>query len=277
MSTPTNSSHQYPFPISLLAGVGNEFISLVSGFGAACLLVYSTITSIFKRPFGFPLLFKQLYTIGVNSFPVMLITGTATGMVLALQGYYQLKDFSVEGTMGSFVTISVLKELGPVLTAFVLAGRIGSAITAELGTMVVTEQIDAMRAMATNPVKYLVVPRFLGCAIMLPVLTIFSNALGILGGYLTAVYLFDMNGTFFIKQAKAFIFISTILIGVIKAIVFGMIIACVSCYKGFTVTTTSGAEGVGKATTGTSVNSLILILIVDFLVNHILYTLLDFR
>ena len=263
--------------VSPLVYLGDTTISWISRFGVACLLFYSTITSIFKRPFGFSLLLKQLYTVGVHSFHIIVITGTATGMVMCMQGYYQLVDLSVEGMVGGVVSISILKELGPVLTGIVLAGRIGASITAELGTMIVTEQIDAMKAMATNPVKYIVVPRFLACTIMLPVLTMFSNVFGILGGYLTAVHIFNMNGPYFMEQARAFIFINSVFIGLIKATIFGMVIACVSCYKGFTVTLTEGAEGVGRATTGSAVTSLILILIVDFIVNHIMYTLLNFR
>lgn len=161
------------------------------------------------------------------------------------------------------------------LTAFVLASRIGAAMTAELGTMMVTEQVDAMQAMAVDPVKYLVVPRFLACTIMLSVLTIYSSICSILGGYITVVYLFKMNGVYFLTQVKDFIYINTILVSLIKAAVFGMVIAIVGCYKGFSVPSASGAEGVGKATTGSAVTSLILILIVDFFLNHLMYAVLE--
>jgi len=268
---------QRNFLSSILSGLSNVAISWISKLGNASLLVHSIILSVFKRPVGFPLLVRQLYVVGVNSLGVVLVTGTFTGLVLTLQAYYQLDDFSTQGMMGNFVSVSVLKELGPMLTAFVLASRIGAATTAELGTMMVTEQVDAMRAMAVNPVKYLVVPRFLACTIMLPVLTIFSSICSILGGYITVVYLFQMNGVFFLTQVKDFIFVSTILISLIKAVAFGMVIAIVGCNRGFSVPSTSGAEGVGKATTGSAVTSLILILIVDFFLNHLMYTVLELK
>ena len=211
----------------------------------------------------------------MNSLSVVLITGVFTGLVLTLQAYYQLNDFSTQSMMGNFVSVSVLKELGPMLTAFVLASRIGAAMTAELGTMMVTEQVDAMQAMAVDPVKYLIVPRFLACTIMLPVLTIYSSICSIFGGYFTVVYLFQMNGVFFLTQVTDFIFINTILVSLMKAVVFGMVIAIVGCYKGFSVPVASGAEGVGKATTGSAVTSLILVLIVDFFLNHLMYTVLE--
>ena len=254
--------------------VSFSFQNMVSNLGRASLFISSTITSIFKRPLGFELLLRQFEVVGVRSFPVVLMTGVITGMVFVLQSYYQLKRFSLEGMMGSTVSINAVKELGPVLVAFVLSGRIGSAITAELSTMKVTEQVDAMQSMGVNPVKYLVAPRFLACLIMLPTLTIFSDLMGIIGGYIAAVHLFGINGRFFLQQARLFLFISDIFIGLLKAATFGMIIAIVGCYKGFSVDTTAGAEGVGDVTTGSAVTSIILILIMNFFLDHLLYGIL---
>jgi phospholipid/cholesterol/gamma-HCH transport system permease protein len=251
-----------------------RFQLMVTNLGRASLFISSTIVSIFKRPLGFELLLKQLEVVGVRSFPVVLLTGIITGMVFVLQSYYQLKRFSLEGMMGSTVSINAVKELGPVLVAFVLSGRIGAAITAELSTMKVTEQVDAMHSMGVNPIKYLVAPRFLACFIMLPTLTIFSDLMGIIGGYLGAVYLFGINGRFFLQQARLFLFISDIFIGLLKAATFGMIIAIVGCYKGFSVDTTAGAEGVGDVTTGSAVTSIILILVMNFFLDHLLYGVL---
>jgi phospholipid/cholesterol/gamma-HCH transport system permease protein len=251
-----------------------RFQRMISSLGDATLFVSSTISSIFKRPLGFELLLKQFEVVGVRSFPIVLITGAFTGMVFVLQSYYQLKRFSLEGMMGSTVCLNAVKELGPVLVAFVLSGRIGSAITAELSTMKVTEQVDAMQSMGVNPVKYLVAPRFLACFIMLPTLTIFSDLMGIGGGYVAAVYLFGINGKFFLQQARLFLFISDILVGLLKSATFGMIIAIVGCYKGFSVNTTAGAEGVGDVTTGSAVTSIILILVMNFLLDHLLYAIL---
>ena len=245
-----------------------------NGLGNASLLVYSTIVSIFKPPFEYSLILKQLHTVGVRSFQVVLLTGTFTGMVIALQGFYQLSETSMEGMMGAIVSVSIVKELGPIITAFVLSGRIGASITAEIGAMKVSEQIDAMLAMGVSPAKYLVVPRFIGCLIMLPVLTIFADAWGLLGGFLVAVFLLSMNARFFVNQFQTGLMINDIIIGSIKSAIFGMIIALVGCYKGFSVKETSGAEGVGRATTGSTVMSLLLILTTNFLLDHLLYTVL---
>ena len=237
------------------------------------MLVWETWALAFRRPFQLKLLVHQLLLIGVNSISVVLVSGLFTGMVLATQGYHQLRQISAEGTLGRFVSVSVVKELGPMVTAFVLAGRIGASITAELGTMKVTEQIDALEVMATNPVKYLVVPRFLACAIMLPILTLFAIVFGIAGGYLAAIALFDMNGLFFLKLAQNNLFINSIIISLVKASAFGMAIASIGCYKGFTISSAGGAEGVGKSTTGSAVTSLITILALDAFLNHLLYTI----
>jgi phospholipid/cholesterol/gamma-HCH transport system permease protein len=278
MNNQSSSRPYKPFFLIRLADyVGTWVIRWLFEVGGAVTLVCSTLSLLFKPPLQFSLLVRQLLLIGVNSLSVVLVSGVFTGMVLATQGYHQLREFSAEGSIGGFVSISVIKELGPMVTAFVLAGRIGASITAELGTMKVTEQIDALEVMATNPVKYLVVPRFLACAIMLPILTVFSTVFGIAGGYITAVYLFDMNGNFFMKQAQSYLFISSIVVSLIKASVFGMAIASVGCYKGFTISSAGGAEGVGRATTGSAVTSLILILVLDFFLNHVLYTILGLK
>ena len=265
------------FLVRFVDFLGTQVLNWMSEFGSATMLVWETCSLIFRRPFQLNLLVHQLLLIGVNSMSVVLVSGFFTGMVLATQGYHQLKELSVEGTLGRFVSVSVVKELGPMVTAFVLAGRIGASITAELGTMKVTEQIDALEVMATNPVKYLVVPRFLACAIMLPILTVFAIVLGIAGGYFTAVSLFGMNGVFFLKEAQHDLLISSIVISLVKASAFGMAIASIGCYKGFTISSAGGAEGVGKSTTGSAVTSLITILVLDAFLNHLLYTVLGLK
>ncbi len=256
---------------------GERILYRLSGFGRASVFVFRTLALLFKPPFQLNLLVRQLRLIGVDSLSVVLVSGIFTGMVLATQGYIQLSDLSAEGQIGRFVCVSLIKELGPMVTGFVLAGRIGASITAELGTMKVTEQIDALSVMGTDPVKYLVVPRFLACAYMLPILTVFSTFSGIAGGYVVAVYVFSMNGVFFMKQVQSYLYISSICISLIKATSFGMAIALVGCYKGFTISVAGGAEGVGKATTGSAVVSLMLILVLDVLLNHLLFTLLQLK
>lgn len=244
--------------------VKNRLHNALTGIGEASRLIAETIIQIFKPPWQFDLLLKQLLLIGYNSLSVVLVSGFFTGMVLGVQGYIQLKPYAVEGSVAQFVSVSVVTELGPMITAFVLSGRIGASITAELSTMKVTEQIDALEVMGTNPVKYLVVPRFLACSLMLPTLTIFSTFAGIFGGYVAVVTLFDFNGDFFILQVQHHMVIRYVIISLIKATTFGMAIASVGCYKGFSISSAGGAEGVGTATTGSAVTSLISILVLDF-------------
>ena len=248
----------------------------LSEIGQAWTLFFQTLVQIFRPPLQLELLMKQLLLIGFNSLSVVLVSGFFTGMVLGVQGYIQLKPFAVEGSVARFVCVSVVKELGPMITAFVLAGRIGASITAELSTMKVTEQIDALEVMGTNPVKYLVVPRFLACAIMLPTLTIFSTFAGIGGGFIAVVSLFDVNGYFFLLEVQRNLFVASVLVSLIKATSFGMAIAAVGCYKGFSISAAGGAEGVGTATTGSAVISLIAILVLDFVLNHVLFNVLGF-
>jgi phospholipid/cholesterol/gamma-HCH transport system permease protein len=259
------------FAMELLADFRNKLTSGVSEIGEASMLAFSTLRMLFKRPYELAPLFKQLHHVGVKALPVVLITGTVVGLVSSVQAFYQLKALSAQGMIGGFVTLSVIKELAPMLTAFVTAARVGTSISAELGTMKVTEQIDALRAMATSPIKYLVVPRFLACAIMLPVLIIFADVAGIIGGLLMSVYL-GMPGVFFIVQAEKFLFPGDVIAGLIKGMVFGIIIALVGCYRGLSAA--GGAEGVGRSTASSAVNSFILIILADFLLNYGIYAVL---
>ena len=264
--------------VRFLTNIGAGVFYRLNHIGAATLLVLSTVRYTFARPFFVHNLMLQFANVGVNSLPVVTITGVFVGMVLALQGYAQLKLLNAEGMLGSFVSSSTVKELGVMLTAFVLSGRIGAAITAELGTMKVTEQIDAIEAMGTSPVQYLVVPRFLACAVMLPVLTVYSNILSIVGGYLISVTFLNvagghsgMNGVWFLETAMSTngFDVEDLLSGFVKASSFGMVIATIGCYMGFSVPPSAGAEGVGKATTNCAVMSLVLILVFDFLINFV--------
>jgi phospholipid/cholesterol/gamma-HCH transport system permease protein len=257
--------------MELLAGFRGKLVSGVDDIGRASMLTFSTFRVLFKRPYELTPLFKQLYNVGVKALPVVLITGTVVGLVSAIQAFYQLKALSAQGMIGGFVTVSVIKELAPMLTAFVTAARVGTGFAAELGTMKVTEQIDALRAMATSPVKYLVVPRFLACAIMLPLLIVFADIAGIVGGLLMSIYL-GMTGSFFIQQAGKFLFPGDVLAGLIKGMTFGAITALVGCYRGLSAS--GGAEGVGRATASSAVNSFILIIIADFLLNYGIYAVL---
>lgn len=205
---------------------------------------------------------EQLYHIGVMSFSVVAITGFTTGFVLAAQSFYQLGEKGLSAVTGVLVGKAMITELGPILTAFMVTGRVGSAMCAELGTMKVTEQIDALRSMAVNPHAYLIAPRFIAGIFMIPFLTLFSAFMGILGGYLIAITLFHMPSSSYFDPMQIHISLFDLATGAIKAFIFGLLLVTVCCYKG--IKTSGGAAGVGKATTQSVVTSYILILISDF-------------
>ena len=210
----------------------------------------------------YPLICTQMYIIGVHSVPVVMITGAFVGMTLAVQTYGQLAGMGLEEYLGSLINIAVVKELGPVLTAVMLAGRIGGALTAELGTMNVTEQIDAIRSMGTDAVKYLVAPRILACLLLTPVLIIFADLLGIIGGYFVSVVNLGINSRAYWLHSANAVELWDVSIGIVKGLFFGVAIAAISCYKGFTCK--EGAQGVGQACTEAFVASFISILALDF-------------
>ncbi|MBA4390549.1 MAG: ABC transporter permease [Syntrophus sp. (in: bacteria)] len=223
----------------------------------------------FRRPFKLDYIFKQMEFIGVRSMLVVVITGTFTGMVLALQSSYGFRKFGAEGLVGAIVALSMTRELGPVLTSLMVTGRAGSSMAAELGTMRVTEQIDALTVMALNPVKYLIVPRVVASFLMLPVLTIISDLLGIVGGYIIGVKLLGINEGAFINKIEKTLDLPDIYNGLVKAAVFGIILSVISCYKGYY--TRGGAEGVGRATTEAVVLSSVTILISDYVLTSIMF------
>ena len=200
--------------------------------------------------------------IGVRSVPVIMITGAFVGMTLAVQAYDQLAGMGLEEHLGTLINISVVKELGPVLAAVMLAGRIGGALTAELGTMNVTEQIDAVRSMGTDPIRYLVAPRFLACLLLTPVLIIYADLLGIMGGALVSFLQFGINQRAYWDLSAYGVDTWDVAVGVVKGFFFGGAIAVISCYKGFTCQ--EGAHGVGQACTEAFVASFISILALDF-------------
>jgi len=210
----------------------------------------------------YPLIWNQMFIIGVRSVPVIMITGAFVGMTLAVQAYDQLAGMGLEEHLGVLINISVVKELGPVLAAVMLAGRIGGALTAELGTMNVTEQIDAVRSMGTDPIRYLVAPRLLACLLLTPVLTIFADLMGVVGGALVSFLQFGINSRAYWMFSASAVALWDVSIGVTKAFFFGGAIAVISCYKGFNCR--EGAQGVGQACTEAFVASFISILALDF-------------
>ncbi|MFH1674890.1 MAG: ABC transporter permease [Pseudomonadota bacterium] len=242
--------------------IGRLGVTWIKGLGQIALFFLSAVTWMIRPPFRVQNIFKQMEFVGVNSLFVVLLTGTFTGMVLALQTYHGFRLFSAESLVGATVALSMTRELGPVLTALMITGRAGSAMAAELGTMRVTEQIDALYTMATNPIHYLVVPRIIAGILMTPVLTIVSDFIGIVGGYFVGVGLLDINSGIYMKKMLDILELDDIFNGLIKAACFGLILSLVGCYKGFY--TKGGAEGVGKATTEAVVLSSVSILISDY-------------
>lgn len=240
-----------------------KFVDAVCGVGAWGILLWQTVVACFKRPPAWRLCLEQFYQIGVLSLPVVAITGLSTGMVLAAQSFYQLGDRGLADATGLFVGKSMLTEVGPVLTAFMVTGRVGSSICAMIGTMKVTEQVDALRSMAVNPLRYLVAPRILGTVLMLPCLTIFSAVMGIYGGYLVSHIVFHMSKGAYFDLMPDSISPFDVWMGIIKATFFALFISSISCYKG--LTTRGGAAGVGKATTNSVVICYSAILIFNFL------------
>ena len=222
-----------------------------------------------RPPYDWRELFRQMVKVGVNSMPVVLLTAMFTGMVLALQTFTVLSRFSAESFVGSLVALSMVRELSAVLSGLIVAGRAGSAMGAELGTMRVTEQIDALEVMATDPVHYLVVPRVWATTITLPLLVVLGNAVGIFGGYLVAVVLMGANPISYIDRTFQFMGAKDLFSGVIKAAFFGFLLAVIGCQQGFY--TSGGAEGVGRSTTSAVVVASIAILIADFFLTRVLF------
>ncbi len=252
-------------------GIISRWFGPVIALGRYGSLVGEVAAVTIKRPPAWKLIRDQFYHIGVLSLPVIAFTGVATGLILATQSYYQLSEWGMTGTVGVFVAKSMLTELGPVLTALMVTGRVGAAMCAELGTMRVSEQIDALHTMAVNPIRYLVAPRFIAGTAMLPLLNIFSTICGILGGYMMAVLYFGIAPNTYLDPLPEALTSWDLISGVVKAFVFGSLIASICCYKG--INTSGGAAGVGRATTSSVVISYSAILAANFLLNVLLNTL----
>lgn len=235
----------------------------ISSVGDYMMMILQVAWVTIKKPPAWSLIREQLYEIGVLSLPVVAITGFSTGMVLAAQAYFQLSDKGLASATGLMVAKAMLVELGPVLTAFMVTGRVGAAMCAELGSMRVTEQIDALRSMAVSPERYLIAPRFIAGIFMMPLLTVFSTIMGIIGGYMIAVDYYHMSSSAFLDPLPIHIKAFDLISGMTKALVFGIIIVTISCYRG--MTTKGGAAGVGRATTNSVVICYSVILITNFL------------
>jgi len=249
-------------PLTLFHYVGQMTTGFVSLLGDLALFTIQTIGWLCARLPRGQVLWPICYDVGVNSVPVVLVTGMFIGMVLAIQSYDTLRIMHFESQLGSVVNASLIKELGPVLAATMLAGRVGCAIAAEVGTMKVTEQIDALRALGANPIAHLVAPRFLACFLLIPALTVVADAIGIFGGWLVSTQLLGVNNHFYWLYSENFVTAYDFLMGVFKSMFFGAAISIVACHRGFHCG--GGAEGVGKAATQAFVYAFVTILAMDF-------------
>src|SRR6267142_2924878 len=253
-------------PVSFIEQVGRTTTNVMAAFGDFWIFVGKTFKNIgptFARWKRLKQVLPQMYDVGTKSVPVVSITGAFIGMVLAVESYTQFKSIGQETRLGTVINLSVVKQIGPVLAAVMLAGRVGGALTAELGTMNVTEQLDALRVMGSDPIRVLVVPRFLACLLLTPMLTIYSDFLGVIGGYLISVKSLGVPGDPYWRYSAMGVDNWQIFEGLIKSLFFGSAIALIGCYKGFTCG--SGASGVGRACTESFVASFISIIVMDFL------------
>lgn len=247
---------------------GDWIIRSLTDFGAAWYFLAKVVAKSFLPPYSFGLIVKQLHSIGVQSIAVVGLVGAFTGAVLAVQGEYTLSKFGATAFTGSAIALSLIRELGPVLTALMVNGRAGSAMTAELGIMKISEQVDALRAMAVDPIHHLMVPRIIAGTISVPLLTSIFNVVGIAGGYVVAVGNLGLSSGTFISQMTQSVNDIDVISGFVKSLVFGIAISWISCYKGWTCG--FGAVGVNRATTSAVVTSSVVILVLDYFLTSIL-------
>jgi len=253
--------------ISCIRGLGRGVLGVLEMLGSYGMFLLTALFWLFGSPLKFRRVLEQITFIGVKSTVIVLLTGAFTGMVFALQVFYALSKFGGEALLGPTVALSLLRELGPVISALMITGRAGSALASEIGIMRITEQIDALEIMAVNPYRYLVVPNMVAAVISFPLLGAFFSMIGIWGGYLVGVKLLGVSqGTYFGEMSN-FVDMKDITMGIIKSLSFGLIVSWVCCYKGYF--TEFGAKGVGKATTESVVISSVLILVWDYFITSI--------
>lgn len=254
-----------PSPIHTLGRWTVDFITIIGDLAYFTLQMLGWM--IVRMPRG-QILWPAMHDVGVLSAPVVMVTGLFLGMVLAVQSYDTLRIMHFESRIGSVINASLVKELGPVLAATMLAGRIGSAIAAEIGTMRVTEQIDALKALGANPIAYLVVPRFLACFCLIPMLTLLADGIGMLGGWAVSTQVLGVSSYYYWFYSESFLTAYDVVSGTLKSVFFGSAIAIIACHRGFHCT--AGAEGVGRAATEAFVYSFISILALDFVLGIVL-------
>jgi phospholipid/cholesterol/gamma-HCH transport system permease protein len=255
--------------LNVIGGIGAAVLNAVGYLGELALFAISGISHIFRPPFYPRLVGRALMEIGFYSLPVVALTALFTGMVLALQSYTGFSRFNAESAIASVVVLSVTRELGPVLAGLMVAGRAGAAMAAELGTMRVTDQIDALSTLSTQPMKYLVAPRLLAGIIALPLLVALADILGVMGGFIVATLKLGFNPNTYLISTFSNLQTQDVVSGLIKAAVFGFLIALMGCFNGYR--SRGGAQGVGSATTSAVVSASILILALDYVLTQVLF------
>ena len=255
--------------LSAINFIGQKAIEWLETIGSSVSFLFQTIASIFTQKPHLKQLFGQMYQIGVKSFSIVFLTGSFTGLALALQSYIGFSRVGALDFIGVIVTLGMARELGPVLTGLMVTGRAGSAIAAEIGSMQISEQIDALRTLRIDPFRYLIAPRILATTIIMPFLTIFSMICGIVGGYIYCVYVIGLNPEAYISTIHQYVEMSDIVGGLIKAAFFGLILSWIGTYNGYR--TTGGAQGVGYATTTSVVVGSILILAANYILSTLLF------
>ncbi len=249
--------------------LGRKILSFMYFFGGLSTLTAQTVYQTFKPPYKYDQIIEQSKKAGYDSLPIVSVVALFIGFIFALQFGYFMQRIGSEMYIASLVALAIVRELGPVITALIVAGRVGAANTAELGSMQVTEQIDALETLATNPVKYLVVPRFVALGLMLPLLTLFADIVGILGSYLICVVKLGITSSMYMNMTFSALLYKDLFTGLFKAWIFGMVIALISCHEGFNVQ--GGAVGVGKGTTRSVVFSFLMILAADCFITALFY------
>jgi phospholipid/cholesterol/gamma-HCH transport system permease protein len=256
--------------MNVFAPIGRAFLTLLAQIGSLTLFVISSVSSCFRPPIYWFHITRQIMRIGYFSLPVVGLTAFFTGGVLALQIYIGGNRYGAEAIVPQIVVLGITRELGPVIAGLMVAGRVAAAIAAEIGTMRVTEQIDALTTLATNPIKYLVVPRLIAAVVSMPILVAIADSIGVFGGYVVSTESLGFSGGIYLKNTVDFMTHQDVTSGLIKAAVFGFIIAMMGCYNGFH--SKGGAQGVGAATTNAVVSSSILILAANYLLTSILFS-----
>jgi phospholipid/cholesterol/gamma-HCH transport system permease protein len=252
-----------------LAIVGRGFLDFLEGIGRLAIFTAHGVTHCLRPPFYWRLIGRQMISIGYFSLPVVGMTAVFTGMVLALQIYIGGSRFNAESAVATIVVIGITRELGPVLAGLMVAGRVGAAMAAELGTMRVTEQIDALTTLSTNPFKYLVAPRLIAGATMLPLLVAVADIIGVMGGYLVGIHKLGFNPATYLKNTFDFLEPIDVISGLVKASVFGFLVSLMGCFYGYN--SRGGAQGVGQATTQAVVSGSILILVFDYILTELFF------